>query len=599
MGWSLSQEVLYRKWRPGTFGDVAGQDPIMTTLRHAVAASSPAHAYLFTGPRGTGKTSTGRILAKAVNCTAPVDGEPDNACNSCRAFSEGRALDLIELDAASNRGIDEVRALRESVGYSPNAATYKVYLVDEVHMLTDAAFNALLKTLEEPPPHVIFVLATTEPHRIPPTISSRCQRFDFRRIALPDIVERLHAIAAGEGIQVADGCMELIARQAGGSLRDAINLLDQLVAYHGTSLDLDAVQRGLGLVVDDRAAELARAAIERDLAAGLALLSAVRDDGIEVRAFVREVVNMLRTLLLLRAGARDGLGLSDGQLAELTPIAEQATAAEIVAALRALGEIDFAGDNYDALPAEIAFAALAVGLPEERDALAPPPGPAAAPLPAVPPAETPRRAAAEAPPRAGAEAPPRAPQQRRRQSPAPDQPRPPQPRAEPAPAVDPAPAAASSAKPRRGPRPPALPDDEAPSPELAALRDRLGDIRDAARAQHHKAGALLNSRCYIKSLEGDTVEIGFQSPLLVEKALGDAEVLRAIRGAVGGALGRDVEVVPVVWDALQQAQPQQQRADAATPGTGPAAAPPPAEPSRGGGHLVEEARKLGAIPIEE
>ena len=299
----------------------------MTTLRHAVAASSPAHAYLFTGPRGTGKTSTGRILAKAVNCTAPVDGEPDNACDSCRAFSEGRALDLIELDAASNRGIDEVRALRESVGYSPNAATYKVYLVDEVHMLTDAAFNALLKTLEEPPPHVIFVLATTEPHRIPPTISSRCQRFDFRRIALPDIVERLHAIAAGEGIQVADGCMELIARQAGGSLRDAVNLLDQLVAYHGTSLDLDAVQRGLGLVVDDRAAELARAAIERDLAAGLALLSAVRDDGIEVRAFVREVVNMLRTLLLLRAGARDGLDLSDGQLAELTPIAEQATAA--------------------------------------------------------------------------------------------------------------------------------------------------------------------------------------------------------------------------------------------------------------------------------
>ena len=570
----------------------------MTTLRHAVAAASPAHAYLFTGPRGTGKTSTGRILAKAVNCAAPVDGEPDNACDSCRAFSEGRALDLIELDAASNRGIDEVRALRESVGYSPNAAAYKVYLVDEVHMLTDAAFNALLKTLEEPPPHVIFVLATTEPHRIPPTISSRCQRFDFRRIALPDIVERLHAIAAGEGIEVADGGMELIARQAGGSLRDAVNLLDQLVAYHGPSLDLDAVQRGLGLVVDDRAAQLARATIERDLAAGLALLSAVRDDGIEVRAFVREVVNMLRTLLLLRAGAREGLGLSDSQLAELTPIAEQATAADIVAALRALGEIDFAGDNYDALPAEIAFAALAVGLPEERDALAPPPGPAAA----APPAGTPPREATES---AAAEAPSRAPQQRRRQSSPPAEPRPPQPRAEPARAVDRAPAAASPARPRRGPRPPALPDDEAPSPELSALRDRLGDIRDAARAQHHKAGALLNSRCYIKSLEGDTVEIGFQSPLLVEKALGDAEVLQAIRGAVGGALGRDVEVVPVVWEALQQAQPQQQRADAATPGPGPGPGagpqdgPPPAEPSRGGGHLVEEARKLGAIPIEE
>ena len=324
----------------------------------------------------------------------------------------------------------------------------------------------------------------------------------------------------------------------------------------------------------------------------------MRDDGIEVRAFVREVVNMLRTLLLLRAGAREGLGLSDSQLAELTPIAEQATAADIVAALRALGEIDFAGDNYDALPAEIAFAALAVGLPEERDALAPPPGPAAA----APPAGTPPREATES---AAAEAPSRAPQQRRRQSSPPAEPRPPQPRAEPARAVDRAPAAASPARPRRGPRPPALPDDEAPSPELSALRDRLSDIRDAARAQHHKAGALLNSRCYIKSLEGDTVEIGFQSPLLVEKALGDAEVLQAIRGAVGGALGRDVEVVPVVWEALQQAQPQQQRADAATPGPGPGPGagpqdgPPPAEPSRGGGHLVEEARKLGAIPIEE
>ena len=355
----------------------------MRTLRNAVAAGTPAHAYLFTGPRGTGKTSTGRILAKAVNCLAPVEGEPDDTCVSCRAFAEGRALDLIELDAASNRGIDEVRALRESVGYSPNAATYKVYLVDEVHMLTDAAFNALLKTLEEPPAHVIFVLATTEPHRIPPTISSRCQRFDFRRIALSPTVEQLQLIAAREGIEVADGGMELIARQASGSLRDAVNLLDQLAAYHGAALDIEAVRSGLGLVVDDRAAQLARAAVERDLAGGLALLAAVRDDGIEVRAFVREVVQTLRTVLMLRAGAREELELSDGQLAELSPVAEAASATDIVAALSALGEVDFAGDNYDALPAEIAFAAHAVGLPAERDALAPPLQAAEAPAPAA------------------------------------------------------------------------------------------------------------------------------------------------------------------------------------------------------------------------
>ncbi|MBM4415259.1 MAG: DNA polymerase III subunit gamma/tau, partial [Chloroflexi bacterium] len=248
----MSQEVLYRKWRPQRFADVAGQAPIVTTLRHAVAAGAPAHAYLFTGPRGTGKTTTGRILAKAVNCLAPEDGEPCDVCASCEAFLAGRALDLIELDAASNRGIDEVRALREAAGYSPNVARYKVYLVDEVHMLTDPAFNALLKTLEEPPPHVIFVLATTEPHRIPATITSRCQRFDFRRIALADVVARLQTIAAGEHFDVPAPALELIARQATGSLRDAVGLLDQLVAYHGPALDVEAAQRGLGLVGDRR-----------------------------------------------------------------------------------------------------------------------------------------------------------------------------------------------------------------------------------------------------------------------------------------------------------------------------------------------------------
>ncbi len=596
----VSQEVLYRKWRPGGFAEVAGQDPITTTLRNAVAAGSPAHAYLFTGPRGTGKTSTGRILAKAVNCEAPREGEPDNACASCLAFNEGRALDLIELDAASNRGIDEVRALRESVGYAPNSGTYKVYLVDEVHMLTDAAFNALLKTLEEPPAHVIFVLATTEPHRIPPTISSRCQRFDFRRASMPALVDRIAVIAGGEGISVAEGGPELIARQAGGSFRDAVNLLDQLAAYHGSELDLEAVQRGLGLVVDDRATALARAAVGRDLPAGLALLSSVRDDGIEVRAFVREVVQTLRTLLLLRAGGHEELGLSDAQLAELRPIAGETQAAEIVAALRALGEIDFAGDAYDALPAEIAFASLAVGLPAEGDALAPP----------------------EAPPQSAQAAPQQAAQGRREAAPrrerAPrqprggQQPRPPQPRAEPAPAAE-RPATATATTPaRRAPPPPVLPEGEAASPELAALRERHAEIRDGARAAHQTAGALLNSRCYIKSFEGDTVEIGFQSKFLVEKALGDPAVLDAMRAAVGSVAGREVEVAPVVWEALQGAAPPRPSAAPATPppagspgGAPPPAGPPPAGPPaergvrEGGGHLFEEARKLGAVPIED
>ena len=463
-------------------------------------------------------------------------------------------------------------------------------------MLTDAAFNALLKTLEEPPGHVIFVLATTEPHRIPPTISSRCQRFDFRRASMPALVERIAMIAEGEGISVAEGGPELIARQAGGSFRDAVNLLDQLAAYHGSELDLEAVQLGLGLVVDDRATALARAAVSRDLPAGLALLSSVRDDGIEVRAFVREVVQTLRTLLLLRAGGGEELGLSDAQLAELRPIAGETQAADIVAALRALGEIDFAGDAYDALPAEIAFASLAVGLPAEADALATP----EAPAPAAPAAAQQAPGRREAAPRRE-----RAPRQQRggQQPPAPREPRPPQPRREPAPEAAAAEQRAATPA-RRAPPPPVLPEGEDASPELAALRERHAEIRDGARAAHQTAGALLNSRCYIKSFEGDTVEIGFQSKLLVEKALGDPAVLEAMRTAVGGVAGREVKVVPVVWEVLQGAAPPRPAAaaPAAQPPAGPpGSAPPPPERQvrERGGHLFEEARRLGAVPIED
>jgi len=277
---STNQTVLYRKWRPRHFDDVVGQEAVVTTLRHAVAMNRPAHAYLFSGPRGTGKTSVGRIMAKSLNCPPDKEGNIDQSYAS--SFDDGSALDLIELDAASNRGIDEIRSLRENVNYAPAQGIYKIYLIDEAHMLTDAAFNALLKTLEEPPAHVIFILATTESHRIPNTILSRCQRFDFHKHTHADIVKRLEKIANGENVEIESGVCDLIARQATGSLRDAENLLDQLIAYHGKNLTVDSVRTGLGLALDDRTYLLADAVITKDIAIGLAAISGARDDGVSL-----------------------------------------------------------------------------------------------------------------------------------------------------------------------------------------------------------------------------------------------------------------------------------------------------------------------------
>src|SRR5947209_11200268 len=222
---------LYRKWRSRSFDDLLGQEHVVRTLRNAVAQHRVGHAYLFTGPRGTGKTSTARILAKSVNCLSPRDGNACNECEMCRAADEGRALDVIEIDAASNTSVDNVRELRERVAYAAGEGRYKVYIVDEVHRLSGAAFDAFLKTLEEPPEHVIFVFASTEPHKVPATIMSRCQRFDFRRITRSETVARLRYVADQEDIQVADGALQILALSARGSLRDALGLLDQVTTY--------------------------------------------------------------------------------------------------------------------------------------------------------------------------------------------------------------------------------------------------------------------------------------------------------------------------------------------------------------------------------
>ncbi len=297
-------QALYRRFRPQTFDQVVGQEHVVRTLRNALASGRVHHAYLFAGPRGTGKTTTARLLAKAVNCLAEDPAQrPCNVCAICQAVNEGRLMDLIEIDAASNTGVDDVRELRERVGFRPSEARYKVYVIDEVHMLSTAAFNALLKTLEEPPPHAIFVLATTEAHKIPATILSRCQRLDFRRIPLATMVERLEQIARQEGLTIEREALTLVARQATGSMRDAESLLDQLAAYNEGGITVAEVRAALGTGDEAAVTTLTDALATRDVAAGLAVISQVVEQGSDPRQFARQVVEHLRALLLTSTGA--------------------------------------------------------------------------------------------------------------------------------------------------------------------------------------------------------------------------------------------------------------------------------------------------------
>jgi DNA polymerase III subunit gamma/tau len=299
-GGCMAAQALYRKWRSQTFEDLVGQEHVTVTLRNALREGRLSHAYLFAGPRGTGKTSTARVLAKAINCLAEDEAtHPCNHCRICTAIMEGRQLDLIEIDAASNRGIDEIRDLREKINFRPNEARYKVYIIDEVHMLTKEAFNALLKTLEEPPPHAVFVLATTEPDRVPETVRSRCQRFDFRRIPTPEIVAHLATILDQENAKAAPEALVAVARRATGSMRDAISLLDQLLSYGDEVLELARVESVLGLVDAHTIGGLVDFMATGDSAAGLSLINTLVADGVELGELVDQIVSYLRGVLFV------------------------------------------------------------------------------------------------------------------------------------------------------------------------------------------------------------------------------------------------------------------------------------------------------------
>ncbi|HEX5479422.1 MAG TPA: DNA polymerase III subunit gamma/tau, partial [Dehalococcoidia bacterium] len=530
--------------------------------------------------------------AKAINCEQNMrgegTGEPCNECASCVAYNEGRALDLVEMDGASNRGINEIRELRDKANYAPTggAEAHKVYLIDEVHMLTGEAFNALLKTLEEPPPHIVFILATTDAHKVPATILSRCQRHDFRRIPLSAIVDRLWYIGEQEGMTVGRDALELVARSATGSLRDAINLLEQVTDSFGKDASIEAVREGLGLVADERAAQLALEAARGQLAEGLATIGAVRDDGLDLRQFQKETVSRMRDLLLAKAGAGSERGWTPEQLVDMKASVEGVEPAKLVRVLKLFSEADLRADPLSPLPLELALA---------ESTLEPVAPSATASSGAAPRAASPMAGRADtrpAPPPGRPTAPPARPPERPAARPA-ASPRPAPsrgdlkdasaediaamlgskspvipPAADEAVAAEPAPTrgegnaestpggagakpvAAAKGKPAAANGKPAGangnangagaksgPLDEA---RLAAFVD--DELRPAAYERNQKLGALLNGSCRAVSWEDGVLTLGFFEDKFHKKTVEEAVNLRVYEQIASGIVGAPVSI---------------------------------------------------------
>ncbi len=388
-------QALYRKWRPRVFADVVGQDHITGTLMNEINTGRHSHAYLFTGSRGTGKTTCAKIFAKAVNCEHPVNGDPCNECETCRGIDNGTILDIVEIDAASNNGVDNIRDIRDEANFTPVGAKYRVYIIDEVHMLSTGAFNALLKTLEEPPEHVKFVLATTEVHKMPATILSRCQRFDFKRIRPEDIAGRLAYVAEQEGLNLTPGAANLVARLADGALRDALSILDQCMGY-GTDIDEAIVNEMVGLAGKDYLFALADCIIRNDSAGALEKINDLHNRSCDMERLCNELVNHFRNLMVAKAvhDAHDLIICSEQELEAYNSMAAACSMDEILNVLNVLGDTvtNLRKGLNRRVEMEMAVIRLCSGEPVERATYTVPkaaPAPAPAPKPAPAPAPTP------------------------------------------------------------------------------------------------------------------------------------------------------------------------------------------------------------------
>ncbi|MCB9438090.1 MAG: DNA polymerase III subunit gamma/tau [Anaerolineales bacterium] len=390
----MANQALYLKWRPNSFDDMIGQEHVTRTLLGAIRQGRIRHAYLFSGPRGTGKTTSARLLAKAVNCLHPEpERRPCNNCVNCAGINSGRFLDIIEIDAASHTSVDDVRELRDKIAFAPSEGAYKVYIIDEVHRFSGAAFDALLKTLEEPPAHAIFVLATTEMNKVPDTIKSRCLVFEFRRVSLREVTDHLRRICEQEGLNIDTEALELIARQGTGSVRDSISLLDQIVADPTQHVTYELAQLMLGAAGAEYVWKVAQAIADQDTAYGLEMINQAIDTGADPRQFGRQVVDHLRQLLLVRMGSGNLVDVSDDTRAWLTDQTQYFSHAVLLKAIRAFNSAveDTRGGWQPQLPLELALVDCTLAIAEE-----PPPTPSskqqprsAPPSPPVPPRQPP------------------------------------------------------------------------------------------------------------------------------------------------------------------------------------------------------------------